>query len=78
MGHGWATDEGSSTGDAASSGPGGRWQRRAARRDTERRRIPKHGKAFVTLAQRMMAQRAAETSAGGSRSGRKRARRPKT
>jgi hypothetical protein len=37
----------------------GRWQRRAARREAERRRIPKHGKAYVTLAEQMLAQRAA-------------------
>jgi hypothetical protein len=37
----------------------GRWQRRAARHAAERRRMPKHGKAYVALARQMIAQRAA-------------------
>lgn len=37
----------------------GRWQRRAARHAAERRRMPKHGKAYVALARRMITQRAA-------------------
>ena len=30
-----------------------RWQRRAARQEAERRRVPKHGKGYVDLAQRI-------------------------
>ncbi len=36
----------------------GRWQRRAARHAAERRRMPKHGKGYVTLTRQMIAQRA--------------------
>src|SRR5262249_19612636 len=35
-----------------------RWQRRAARQEAERGRIPKHGKRYVELAQQMIAKRA--------------------
>jgi hypothetical protein len=41
-----------------------RWQRRAARQDAERRRMPKHGKAYVDLAQRMIARRASGAAGG--------------
>jgi hypothetical protein len=47
-----------------------RWQRRAARQDAERRRMPKHGKGYVDLTQRMIARRATATqrlSGDGSR-----------
>ncbi len=47
-------------GDLADEAPEGRWQRRAGRRETERRRIPKHGKAYVTLVEQMLAERARE------------------
>jgi hypothetical protein len=46
--------------------PGGRWQRRALRRAAERRRIPKHGKTYVTLVEQMLAQRAKESAASAS------------
>ena len=47
--------------DDASEAPGGRWQRRARRYAAERRRIPKHGKTYVTLVERMLAERARES-----------------
>ena len=56
---------------------GGRWQRRAARREAERRRMPKHGKAYVDLAQRMIARRATEATPGAAAPGRKEATRPR-
>jgi hypothetical protein len=40
-----------------------RWQRRAARQEAERGRIPKHGKRYVDLAQQMIAKRASDASA---------------
>ena len=40
-----------------------RWQRRAARQDAERGRIPKHGKRYVDLAQQMIAKRASDAAA---------------
>jgi hypothetical protein len=52
--------------DDAGEAPGGRWQRRALRRAAERRRIPKHGKTYVTLVERMLARRAKK---GGKTSG---------
>lgn len=44
--------------DDVSEAPGGRWQRRARRHAAERRRMPKHGKTYVTLVERMLARRA--------------------
>jgi hypothetical protein len=41
-----------------------RWQRRAARQDAERRRMPKHGKGYVDLTQRMIARRASGAAGG--------------
>jgi hypothetical protein len=66
------------------NGGSARWRRREVRREAERRRIPKHGKSYVKLAQQMIARRAAAaaegTSADTERPGRKRrpsrARRP--
>ncbi len=55
--------------------PAGRWARRAARREAERRRMPKHGKAFVALAERMLAERAAAVASGAQAAGRGRTRR---
>ncbi|HLH22551.1 MAG TPA: hypothetical protein VK066_08510 [Chloroflexota bacterium] len=46
--------------------PGGRWQRRAVRRAAERRRIPKHGKTYVTLVEQMLAQRAKDGAPGAA------------
>ena len=40
-----------------------RWQRRAARQEAERGRIPKHGKRYVELAQQMIARRASDAAA---------------
>jgi hypothetical protein len=47
----------------ASEAPGGRWQRRALRHAAERRRLPKHGKTYVDLVERMLAERARAASA---------------
>ncbi|HZR97291.1 MAG TPA: hypothetical protein VFE37_01215 [Chloroflexota bacterium] len=58
-----------------SEAPGGRWQRRARRAAAERRRMPKHGKAYVRLVERMLAKRA-EESAATSAPGARRAKRP--
>jgi len=44
--------------DDAGEAPSGRWQRRARREAAARRRIPKHGKAYVILAEQMLARRA--------------------
>ena len=49
---------------AAGGVPGEHWQRRAARREAERRRMPKHGKAYVALAQQLIGKRAAEAITG--------------
>jgi hypothetical protein len=46
----------------AESTTSARWQRRAARQDAERGRIPKHGKRYVDLAQQMIARRAADAA----------------
>jgi hypothetical protein len=43
-----------------------RWQRRAARQEAERRRVPKHGRGYVDLAQRMILRRAADAAASGT------------
>ena len=64
--------------DEAGDAPAGRWARRAARREAERRRIPKHGKAFVTLAERMLAERAAAVASGSQAAGRGRTRRKRS
>ena len=50
--------------DGASARRYGRWQRRARRREAERRRMPKHGKSYADLAQRMIARRAADATRG--------------
>ncbi len=54
------------TGDGAPAG-GARWERRAARREAARRRMPKHGQRYAQLAQRMLARRAAEVKAAALR-----------
>jgi hypothetical protein len=36
-----------------------RWERRAARQEAQRRRIPKHGLGYVRLVQRLLKDRAA-------------------
>ncbi len=48
------------------NGASARWQRRAARQEAERRRVPKHGKGYVDLARRMIARRAAEAAASAT------------
>jgi hypothetical protein len=50
----------------AESTTSARWQRRAARQDAERGRIPKHGKRYVDLAQQMIAKRASDAAARGA------------
>ena len=51
---------------------GGRWRRRAARREAERRRMPKRGKAYVELVRRMLARRAAEGAEAGEEASKRR------
>jgi hypothetical protein len=53
--------------DGDDDAPAGRWQRRAARHEAERRRMPKHGKGYVTLAQQLIARRAAAAAGKGRR-----------
>ncbi len=53
----------------------GRWRRRAARQEAARRRVAKHGKAYVALAQAMLARRAAEAAAPARSPARRRRRR---
>jgi hypothetical protein len=53
--------------DDGSEAPGGRWQRRAHRHAAERRRMPKHGKTYVTLVESMLARRAKASAATAAR-----------
>jgi hypothetical protein len=42
-----------------------RWQRRQARREAAAERMPKHGRAYVSLVDELLARRAAEAAGGG-------------
>jgi hypothetical protein len=52
--------------DDASEVPDGRWLRRARRHAAERRRMPKHGKTYVALVERMLARRAKASATAAS------------
>ena len=54
------------------------WVRRTARREAERQRIPKHGRAYTDLAQQMIARRATAASTDNLERARKEAARRKT